>query len=145
MANLLDRFNKDVIGSKGRISDYAPKISSKGDFTRTIDIETILLSWNNILLTPTRSYIYDPEYGCDLYKMVFDPADEMTIENIKSEIQNKLEFYDDRAYITNIDVQYLSGKKGFSVNVYVNYDGDKSQLSVIIDEDLYMRYMESTP
>ena len=145
MANILDRFNKDVVGSKGRIADYAPVISSKGDFSRTTNLETILLSWNNILLTPTRSYVDDPEYGCDLYKMVFDPADEETEEKIRNEIQDKLQFYDDRAYITNIDVSFMTNQKGFGLSIFVNYDGEESQLSVVIDKNLYLKFMESSP
>ena len=145
MANLLDRFNKEVIGSEGRIFDYSSTISSKGDFKKVIDIEVIILSWNNILLTPTRSYIDDPEYGCDLYKMVFEPSDETTKERIRSEIEDKLLFYDDRATITKIDINFLSNRKGFSVAIHVNFKGDKSQLKAIIDENLYLKFMENSP
>ena len=145
MANILDRFNKDVVGSRGRISDYEAIISSKGDFRRNTDIETILNSWNNILLTPTRSYVDDPEYGCDLYKMIFEPADSITEDKIRAEIEDKLQFYDDRAYITDIDIDFLTNKKGFSVSVYVSYDGNKNELSVVIDENLYLKFMENSP
>jgi len=145
MANLLDRFNNDVIGSKGKIADYTSIITSRGDFKRVTDIEVIILSWNNILLTPTRSYIDDPEYGCDLYKMVFEPSDETTKERIRSEIEDKLLFYDDRASITDMDINFLSNRKGFSVAIHVNYKGDKSQLKVIIDENLYLKFMENSP
>jgi len=143
LANILDRFNKSVIGTKGRIADYSSIISSKGDFKRVVDINTIILSWNNILLTPTRSYTFDPEYGCDLYKMVFEPADDLTIEKIKDEIINKIQRYDNRAIITNIDVVFLSNMKGFSLSLKVEYKGEESELNVIIDEILYAKYMEA--
>jgi phage baseplate assembly protein W len=145
MANLLDRFNKEVVGSEGKIADYSSTISSTGDFTRNKDIQTIISSWQNILLTPTRSYIEDPEYGCDLYKMIYEPADTVTEDKIRAEIEDKLQFYDDRAYITNIDITFLSNQKGFSVSVFVEYKGDKSQLNIIIDENLYLKFMENSP
>jgi len=141
LANLLDRFNKTVVGSKGRIADYAPVISVSGDFKLVTDLNAILLSWNNILLTPTRSYDHDPEYGCDLYKMIFDQADSVTEDNIRNEIINKLPRYDDRASITDVNVFFLNNKKGFVVNVLVNYKGVVGKLEARIDESLYFQFM----
>jgi len=143
MANLLDRFNKEVVGSKGRIADYLSKISSKGDFERATNINVILASWNNILLTPKRSYVWDPEYGSDLYKMVFEPADAETSNMIRDEVINSLQEYDDRAEITGVDVTFLSNLKGFNITVNVNYLGEKSDLTLTIDENTFFNFMES--
>ncbi len=140
MANLFDRFKKNVIGSRGSISDFTPNISSSGDFKQVIDFETIVLSWNNILLTPTRSYDHDPEYGCDLYKMIFEQADEITKEKIKNEIMLKLIKYDDRATPTNIQIGFLDNRKGFSIDIQVKYKGQTDQLQVIIDESKYFKF-----
>jgi hypothetical protein len=74
VANLLSRFNQTIVGSNSKLADYISKVSSKGDFKRITDLEVILNSWNNILLTPRRSYQFDPEYGSDLYKMIFEQA-----------------------------------------------------------------------
>ena len=62
MANLLSRFNKQVIGSDVYIYDYLPKITATGDFKRVRDIDVIISSWNNILTTQRRTYFFDPEY-----------------------------------------------------------------------------------
>ena len=86
MTNFLDRFNKLAIGSSGTISDQIAKISPSGDFARINNIEVILASWSNILQTPENTYTFDPEYGSKLYKMIFEPADEHTIQIIKDEI-----------------------------------------------------------
>lgn len=142
--NLLDRFNKNVIGSRGSIFDYAPVISASGDFKRVSDFETIILSWNNILMTPTRSYDHDPEYGCDLYKMIFDPADEITAEKIKNEITLKLTKYDDRAIPTDVKVNFLNNMKGFSVDIQIKYKGQTDQLQVTLDESIYFKFMETS-
>ena len=144
MANLLDRFNKTVAGSESKLADYKSKISSVGDFKRISDIEVILSSWNNILLTPKRTYMFDPEYGSDLYKLVFEPADERTQEQITREVVNSLRKYDDRAIINDVRVSFLSNQKGFVVAVDVEYEGETSQLETVIDEDLYFRFFEAT-
>lgn len=144
MANLLSRFNKTVIGSESKLADYMSRIGSTGDFYRIKDLEVILNSWNNILITPRRSYVFDPEYGSNLYKLVFEPADERTQEMIITEVIDTLRRYDDRASIIDIDVSFHTNKKGFNIAVQVEYDGDIQQLEVVIDEESYFKFFETT-
>lgn len=142
MSNFLDRFQKTVVGIRSKVADYIPTIAPQGDFKRVTNLDAILLSWNNILLTPVRTYTFDPEYGCELYKMVFEPADTQTITKIKDEILNKLQRYDNRARITDIQVQFLTNKKGFTISIQVEYDGDTQQLGLTLDDSMYFRFME---
>lgn len=144
MANLLDRFNIDVIGSSGRISDNMSLISPKGDFKRIIDFDVILNSWNNILLTPTRSYFYDPEYGSNLYKYIFDPSDEETVEQIKDEILDKLMYYDNRATIEDIKVEFTTDKKGFNITIFAKYEGEHRELSLWLGEDIFSDFLRTS-
>jgi phage baseplate assembly protein W len=134
MANLLDRFKKQVIGSDGSIYDYLAKITASGEFKRVRDIDVIVTSWNNILLTPRRTYLHDPEYGSDLHLMIFEPVDDSTIERIKQEIEQRIGYYDDRATITDITVALMPNGKGFSVDIFAEYDGDEATLSVKFDD-----------
>ncbi len=137
MANLLDRFKVSVIGSDDTIRDYLPTIEAKGDFQSTENLNVIINSWKNILLTPRRNYPYDPEYGSDLYKMVFDPLDEITIQKIEDEVYFSIQRYDNRAFIENIDIKYLKIEKGVSLDIYVDYKGEKGLLSLILNEQLF--------
>lgn len=134
MANLLDRFKKNTIGSATTIFDYLPRITSSGDFKRVRELDVIITSWNNILITPRRSFIHDPEFGSDLPLMVFEPTDEETVERIKTEVVDRIRQYDDRATINGIDVLLKANKKGFVVNVFVEYEGDTGTLSVSFDD-----------
>jgi phage baseplate assembly protein W len=137
MANLLDRFKDSVIGSSNKIRDYLPNIEAKGDFQSTVDINVIINSWRNILLTPRRSYPYDPEYGSDLYKMVFDPLDEITVQRIEDEVYTSIQIYDNRAFIENVDIKYLKIEKGVSLDIYVDYKGDRGLLSLVLNEQIF--------
>jgi len=141
MANLLDRFYKDVVGSKDKIFDYIPIIDSSGDFKRIYDLDVILNSWNNILITPRGSYIFDPEYGSDLLKYIFSPSDAKTVEDIKNEIIYTIRKYDDRATISSIDVLFLRNKKGFDINIDVEYNRQTKKLSTKIDENIYFNFL----
>lgn len=134
MSNLLDRFRKDVIGSESKLLDFLPKITSAGDFQKISNINVIISSWNNILITPRRTHLHDPEYGSDLHLMVFQPIDDQTVDQIKREIEYRIEKYDNRALIENIDVRLLSNRKGFEVDVYIGYEGEEGTLSLSFDD-----------
>lgn len=142
MANLLDRFNKNVVGADDKDADYQAKIVTSGDFKRITDIEVILSSWTNILVTPKRTYQYDPEYGSDIYKLVFDPADDSTKEQIIQEVTETLRTYDSRGIIQGVTVTFIPGRKAFNVAIEVEYKGDQSQLQVVIDENVYFKFLE---
>lgn len=139
MANLLSRFNKEVIGSDDKLYDYLSKITSKGDFKRVKDIDVIITSWNNILMTPRRTYIFDPEYGSDLHEIIFEPVDDSTVERIKTEVETRIRTYDDRATIEEIEVLLNANGKGFTVNVFIEYEGETSTLSVKFDDSTVVK------
>jgi phage baseplate assembly protein W len=139
MANILSRFNKEVIGSDEKLFDYLSKITSKGDFKRVKDIDVIITSWNNILMTPRRTYIFDPEYGSDLHEIIFDPVDDSTVERIKTEVETRIRTYDDRATIEEIEVLLNSNGKGFTVNVFIEYEGETATLSVKFDDSTVIK------
>lgn len=141
MVSTLELFQKSLVGSNSTISDYISTISSKGDFKKMTNLEVILKSWNNILMTPVRTADHDPEYGSELYKFIFEPADNFTKDKIIEEIQHKLETYDDRARITNITVSYFSNGKGFSVFVTVDYNGEEGELTIPISEQNFASYI----
>jgi len=135
MANLLDKFNKHIVGSKSKDNDYKPRIVSSGDLERISGIEVVLNSWNILLNIPKGTYDHDPELGSDLHKLVFQPADNRTMNKIKNEIERCLMTYDDRAKITNISIKFLTNKKGFNVTIDVNYRGEPATLKTSILEN----------
>lgn len=144
MVNLLNRFNESVAGSNSKIADYLSTVAVVGDFKRIRDLEVILNSWNNILITPKRSYQFDPEFGSDLYKLVFEPADEITLDRVIDEVKNTLMRYDNRATIKDIDVVFFTNQKGFSLSIDVEYKGETKQLETILDETTYFKFFETT-
>jgi len=141
LANILDRFKFTSVGSAGRILDYNSILSSNGDFTKLFDIDAIINSWRNILSTPKGSYDHDPEFGSNLYLFVFEPADVKTKEAINNDIIQALSTYDNRANISSIDTTFLRNMKGFNVSIYVDYEGDTSNLNINIDENTYQNFI----
>jgi phage baseplate assembly protein W len=134
MANILERFVKSTRGTDVQPHDYIPYISSIGDFKRIRNIDVILNSWNNILLTPLGSYIADPNFGSNLFKLIFEPADSGTVEAIKTEVETRIINYDARGEILGITVVMLPNKKGFNVNVECGFKGERGEISVKFDD-----------
>ena len=140
MANILDKFKTTSIGSSGRILDFSSKLSPSGDFNKLFDMDAILTSWSNILMTPRGSMDHDPEFGSDLYLYIFEPADTVTQESIKNEIYKAITTYDDRANIDEINVAFFKNKKGFNVSIVASYEGDNSEMNLTMDENTYMSF-----
>jgi phage baseplate assembly protein W len=134
MANILERFVKSARGTDVQPHDFIPYISSIGDFKRIRNIDVILNSWNNILLTPLGTYLADPMFGSDLFKLVFEPADAGTVESIKTEVETRIRNYDARGEILNIAIVMLPDKKGFNVNIEAAYKGERGEISVSFDD-----------
>jgi len=140
MANILDKFKTTSIGSSGRVLDFSSKLSPSGDFNKLFDMDAILASWSNILMTPRGSMDHDPEFGSDLYLYIFEPADTVTQESIKNEIYKAITTYDDRANIDEINVAFFKNKKGFNVSIVASYEGDNSEMNLNMDENTYMSF-----
>lgn len=140
MANLLDKFARSSIGSAGEASDYLSTISPKGDFARVTGLNAILVHWNNILLTRKGTYDHDPEFGSTLLDYLYEPVDEETQDKIKEVVMQDISSQDDRAFIADVTVNFLSNKKGFDVKVIGEYDGDYGQTTARIDETLLLAF-----
>ena len=144
MANLLDRFKTGVIGSEDTLRDYLSVIASVGDFKKISDLNVIINSWNNILLTPRGTYLHDPEFGSNLYKYVFEPADSRAVDGIKREVVERITLYDNRAAITAVDVDISNNGKRVSVKISINYQGEKGTLDVKFDDTTFADFLTRT-
>lgn len=144
MSNLLERFSKTSVGSTSKFTDYFQTVSPGGDFKRINDLDVILNSWNNILITPLRTYQFDPTFGSELYKLVFEPQDTQTQDSIVNEVVNRIQLFDTRATIKNVDVSFLNNRKGFSLSITVLYSGKEKELKLTLDENTYFKFFETT-
>jgi phage baseplate assembly protein W len=59
----------------------------------------------HLLLTQKGTRYYDPDFGTDIYKFIFDPLDGETFERIKEEVQVQVEKYIPNLRITDIKVE----------------------------------------
>ena len=118
-ANTLKKFENSVKGRKSIAYDYIDTIRPTGDFKRVSGINALINSLRNRLLTPLGSYPFNPEYGSLLYKKVWEPLDNDSIEDIQFEVKDRVIQFDPRIEITSVDVGTLSDNKGVVVNVKI--------------------------
>jgi len=131
----IEKFLNRVPAKKNIPNGVRPKITQSGDFQRTEGIDEIIKSISNILMIARGTYLFDSKLGSNLYKYVFEPVDITTKIEIEQELSQSIFEYENRAEI-NFDVLFFRNKKGFRINIYVKYRGEKGKVSIDIDETL---------
>lgn len=131
----IEKFLNRVPAKKKIPNGIRPKIIQSGDFQRTEGIDEIIKSLSNILMIAKGTYFFDSKLGSNLYKYVFEPVDITTKIEIEQELSQSIFEYENRAEI-NYEVLFFKNKKGFRINIYVKYRGEKGKVSIDIDETL---------
>ena len=131
MPDVERNFNRNIAGKSDQIYDYLPAINQFGDFQRIEGIDVLINSIRTLLLTPLEFYPYDPTFGSLLYKKIFDPLDNTSKEEIEFEVRNRIEQFDDRVVITQVDIASTSTDgKSYQVDVYIKKGDLKGTVSV---------------
>ena len=110
--------------------NYGNIVKSYGDFVKYESIDRLVDTLINVFSTPRGTYPDDPEFGSILYKYCFDPADEVTVDNIREEVMDVVGEYGSNATINKLNVVYLSDNKGFIVEMTLQYLGKKKELTI---------------
>lgn len=63
------------------------QLNDRGDFQELDYIDSIFKKIEILLLTPKNTHPFDPEYGNNLLRLLFDIHDDTTLENIENEIK----------------------------------------------------------
>ncbi len=102
--------------------NYPFKDSDKGfflDLTST-DSKAIKSDLMHLILTRKGERLYNPEFGTDLLKFIFEPNDGKTMSEIKLDIQNTV-----KKYIPNLNINDVlvepSEEYEYKANVRIDY------------------------
>ena len=131
MATDLKKFENNVIGKRDIIVDYSDTISGAGDYQRLESINVLIKSLSNFLLTPIETYPFDPEYGSELYKKVWELNTPETKDEIRYEIVDRIMRYDPRLDIKDVIIEYFTNLKGYRISVTIGYNDETKQ--VVLD------------
>jgi uncharacterized protein len=78
--------------------------ASDGDITRDLDVEAIQNSIKNIMETRKGSRRMLPEFGVNIYELLFEPMDDITARAIGESMLYSIEMWEPRISITNLNV-----------------------------------------
>ncbi len=136
------QFDDNLIGRSTQIFDYDPYLDERGDFRKTEDINVVIRAIRTLLMTPLGHYPFDPTFGSELYKQLFEPFDEITIEKIEYEIRNRIAMYEDRCKIEKVEFAKTSDGKTLIVNVNINRNGVKGVVDLYLSPNQTMFGLE---
>lgn len=79
-------------------------IPGKEDIARKLNENAIKESIKNIILTNKGERPFQPGFGCDLDKLLFDNATPQTFDLIKTVVEESIELYEPRCDLLGVDV-----------------------------------------
>ena len=79
-----------------------------GGFKRLIQNNKFHDNLKVLLETKKGTLIGDPDFGSNLYQLLFEPANEVTANLIRQEVAYTIENYNDNTVVEKIDVTYKS-------------------------------------
>jgi len=79
-------------------------IPGKEDISRKLNENAIKESIKNIVLTNKGERPFQPQFGCDLDKLLFESATPQTFDLIKSVVTDAIETYEPRCDLMSVDV-----------------------------------------
>ena len=102
---------------------YPFKDSVKGFFLdlTTTDDEAVKSDLMHLLLTRKGQRLYNPDFGTDLLKFIFEPNDSKTLAELKTEIITVVKRYLPNLDITGITVEE-SSENEYSAIVTIKYN-----------------------
>lgn len=146
--NLQKKFEtKDVSNSKIKI-DITPSINVHGDFKEVNGKDAIINAVRNLLMCPKGTYPFDPEYGCNIHKRVFENYSKQLEQAILYDLRECIMTYITEAKITYLELEKTS-EKSVCVHLYLKIleEKNETELSLNIkdaadnmfetDEDIY--------
>jgi phage baseplate assembly protein W len=119
MAIVKDRFSAS--STKNQVySDFANDLTPHPvvkDVLRYVNENSVNRSIRNLVFTARGERLYQPDIGCDITKMLFEPMSNGVAELISSTIQKAISDYEPRA-------------KVIEVNVFADYENNAYQVVI---------------
>jgi phage baseplate assembly protein W len=106
MANKNDRF-KSMSRDSQAYSDFTTDMTPHPvslDIVKFIDENAVIRSVRNLLMTNRYERLYQPTIGTDIRKMLFEPVNSMTAQNISDFVKNTIYDFEPRAKLLSVTV-----------------------------------------
>jgi phage baseplate assembly protein W len=98
-----------------------------GELARVSNEKAVIRSIRNLLLTNRGERLFDSSIGSNIKRILFEPADSISEELLKSAIQTTIEQHEPRAALRDISVTYNGTQDTYIVNILLALVNDQSQ------------------
>jgi len=123
----------DAIYSDFR-KDFIPNLISS-DVAKKTDEDAIKESIRNIVMTDIGERLFQPEFGCDIRRLLFENFTPITKRSIESNIKNAIQQYEPRCLLSSVNAQPDSDDNTITVNIIFNVINipDEISLSLVLE------------
>lgn len=91
-------------------------INLQGGFTRIESTDKLFDDFKILLETQKGTVIGDPNFGSNLYSLLFQPANEATASSIRYEVTEAINNYYENVVVESIDVAFKSRTIALSIH-----------------------------
>ena len=102
-----------------------------GDVAKKRDAEAIKQSCLNILLTNRGERPFDPNFGTDIRKQLFENFDPLIKESLKEEIELALKLFEPRVKVLSVDIEDLSIRNALDFRIEVEIQSPEPTITEI--------------
>jgi phage baseplate assembly protein W len=100
---------------------YGYEKLANGDFSKCYDENSINQSLMTLLLTKRGERFFNPSYGTNIYKYLYEPFDKTTADDLLNEISTAIEFWEGRRLnITDININMDFNTLTYNLTVTYN-------------------------
>ena len=101
------------------------------DVRKKVGENALKQSIRNLIMTNARERLFQPEIGCGVYNMLFEPLMPITALEIQESIKDVINSYEPRVSLESVRVTENSRSDGY--DVYISFSIINSEQTVAID------------
>jgi phage baseplate assembly protein W len=131
----LEKFLRNVSGNKDVETSMGNTFTPSGDWTRLLAIDVVITRIINQLMIVRGTYVFDPKYGENILRFLFEPADSVTHRQISETVQTVINQNKGKYNITN-EVLFYKNKRGFQIFIIIDSNGITKKIPITIDETM---------
>ena len=112
-------------------SDFLTNFSRNpisGEIATVTNERAVIRSIRNLLNTNRGERLFNSNIGSSIRKILFEPADNITKDMLKSAIKTTIEQHEPRAALKSINVSFSEEQDAYTVNILLALVNDQSQM-----------------
>lgn len=106
-----------------------------GDVLKKFDENAVAGSLANLLQTGHYERLFQPQIGCNLKRYLFEPIDDITTNNIRSEIERTIKNFESRVTLldTIVDPQYDLNGYNVTIKFFINNEASPITITFFLE------------